>query len=55
MSQKQHYEVITDTTGAVNQEIAARAIKGWKPILMSTVNTPKGIMVTVILEIVTGS
>jgi hypothetical protein len=55
MAQKAEYKVITGTTNDVEREIVVHALKGWKPILMSTVSATKGIMVTVILEYVVGS
>ena len=50
MSETSEYRVVTASTGQIETELAGAAVKSWRPILMSSVLTSKGIMVTVILE-----
>ena len=50
MSRTSEYRVVTATTGQIETELTGAAVKSWRPILMSSVLTSKGIMVTVILE-----
>jgi len=50
MSQTSEYRVVTGTAGQIETELTGAAVKNWRPILMNSVLTSKGIMVTVILE-----
>jgi hypothetical protein len=55
MPQKSQYKIVTGTTGEITTQFAVLGTEGWRPILMNSVVTPKGVMVTVIFEFVIGS
>ncbi len=55
MPHKAEYKVLSGTTKDVEREIVVHGHKDWKPILMSTTQGTKGVVMTVIIELVLGA
>jgi len=51
MDRTHDYQIISDTAPAIQTALAARAVEGWRPVLMSTALDSSGqLQVFVVLE-----
>jgi hypothetical protein len=51
MERTHDYQIIIDTAPAIQTALAARAVEGWRPILMSTAAVDTGqLQVFIVLE-----
>jgi hypothetical protein len=51
MDRTHDYQIISDTAPAIQTVLAARAVEGWRPILMSTAPASTGqLQVFIVLE-----